>query len=182
HIDIAINAGADAIGFVFARSVRQISIENALLISKDLPEHVMRVAVLLHPNKEDWNKIAQQFKPDAVQTDAADFDYLMVPTSIEKWPVYREHQYGILPPKNKKFIYEGQKSGHGECVDWRKAATFSSLGKLILAGGLSHENISEAIEIVQPFGVDVSSAVESEPGKKDSDKIKAFISNAKKCG
>ena len=111
HIDIAINAGADAIGFVFARSVRQISIENALLISKDLPEHVMRVAVLLHPNKEDWNKIAQQFKPDAVQTDAADFDYLTVPTSIEKWPVYREHQYGILPPKIKNSFMKVRKVG-----------------------------------------------------------------------
>ena len=181
HIDIAINAGADAIGFVFASSIRQISITDALLISKDIPEHVMRVAVLLHPNTEDWNKIAQQFKPDAVQTDAADFDYLTVPTSVQKWPVYREHQHRIKPPKNKKFIYEGQKSGQGECVDWRKAATFSPLGKLILAGGLSHQNISEAIEIVQPFGVDVSSAVESEPGKKDGNKIKAFLRNAKRC-
>lgn len=81
----------------------------------------------------------------------------------------------------KKFVYEGKKSGHGVSVDWNKAALIASKGNLILAGGLSHKNVCEAISLVRPFGVDVSSAVESEPGKKDNNKIKAFIKAAKSC-
>ena len=77
------------------------------------------------------------------------------------------------------FVYEGQKSGHGETVDWVIAAGHSRQGRMILAGGLSAANVGEAIARVAPFGVDVSSAVESRPGVKDPDRIRAFIEAAK---
>ncbi|MFM1593815.1 MAG: phosphoribosylanthranilate isomerase [Woeseiaceae bacterium] len=181
HVETAIEAGADAVGFVFAQSVRQISIKNALKISQNIPKNILRIAVMLHPKQQDWNVIADQFRPDVVQTDATDFEYLSVPSDIEKWPVFREHQRDIEVPMEKKFVYEGKKSGHGVSVDWNKAALIASKGNLILAGGLSHKNVCEAISLVRPFGVDVSSAVESEPGKKDNNKIKAFIKAAKSC-
>ncbi|MDB2543849.1 phosphoribosylanthranilate isomerase [Woeseiaceae bacterium] len=181
HVEIAIEAGADAVGFVFAESVRQISIKNALLITQNIPKNILRVAVMLNPKRQVWQRIAGEFRPDVVQTDIADFEYLSVPSEIEKWPVLREHQGNIEVPRTSKFIYEGKKSGHGACVDWNKAALLKTNDNLILAGGLSHKNISTAISIVRPFGVDVSSAVESEPGRKDINKIKAFIRAAKSC-
>ena len=82
-------------------------------------------------------------------------------------------------PSDQIFIYEGQRSGMGERVDWEKAANYSKKNKMILAGGLSHLNVSEAIAKVKPFGVDVSSAVEASPGKKDIILIEKFIKNAK---
>ena len=179
HIDAAIEFGVDAIGFVFVKSVRQISIEKALEISEGITNKIKRVAVFLDPEESHWNNVLTEFKPDAIQSDADDFLYLRVPSSIEKWPVLREHQSNLMIPKKGKFIYEGKHSGVGERVDWSKAAKFSKQGDLILAGGLSHENVKKAINIVKPFGVDVSSAVESSPGKKSLSLIEKFIRNAK---
>jgi len=181
HVEAAIEAGADAIGFVFAQSVRQISIKNALKITQNIPKNILRIAVMLHPKQQDWNMIANEFRPDVLQTDAVDFEYLSVPRGIERWPVFREHQRDVELPLKRKFVYEGEKSGHGMRVDWDRAALIASKDNLILAGGLSHKNVCEAISLVHPFGVDVSSAVESEPGKKDINKIKAFINAAKSC-
>ncbi len=173
-VDAAVAAGADAIGFVFAESVRKVSPEHACEITNDVPNDVRRVAVMLHPANEEWLKVLQQFEPDVLQTDAADFEELDVPMTVERWPVYREG--GAAPAGQGTFVYEGPKSGRGETVDWSAAAGIAAQGDMILAGGLGVDNVATAIRTVRPFGVDVSSGVESSPGKKDSGLIKQFIS------
>jgi phosphoribosylanthranilate isomerase len=80
------------------------------------------------------------------------------------------------------YLYEGARSGSGETVNWGTAAKVAQQGNMILAGGLSVANVAEAIETVRPFGVDVSSAVESAPGQKDSGLIRKFIRAAKAAG
>jgi phosphoribosylanthranilate isomerase len=85
----------------------------------------------------------------------------------------------VDPKVSVTYLYEGARSGSGETVDWSRAAELARDGNMILAGGLSVMNVARAIAIVRPFGVDVSSAVESAPGEKDSQLIREFISAAK---
>lgn len=177
QVTAAVEAGADAIGFVFAKSIREVSPEQARRLSAAIPAHIRRVAVMRHPQEALWRNVFELFRPDVVQTDIADFDAIHVPTSMESWPVYREG--GVLPAGGSTYIYEGQMSGFGETVDWSRAAKLAESGNMILAGGLSANNVAEAVSTVQPFGVDVSSAVESTPGKKDPDLILEFINAAK---
>lgn len=173
----AVEAGAGAVGFVFARSVREIAPALARASSNLVPCDVKRVAVMLHPSNEEWIRVLDTFEPDVLQTDAEDFDALDVPDFVECWPVYRE---GISRPAGDGiYVYEGPKSGQGETVDWSAAAELAKSGKMILAGGLSAANIAAAVETVKPFGVDVSSAVESSPGEKDQKLIIDFISAAR---
>ena len=120
------------------------------------------------------------FAPDVLQTDAEDFTNLEVPDYVERWPVYREG--GLAPDVTDVFLYEGAKSGRGETVDWSRAAEHAVNGRMLLAGGLTGDNVAEAIATVRPWGVDVSSAVESAPGLKDSEKIAVFINAAKAAG
>lgn len=179
NLNAAIAAGADAIGFVFAESVRQVSVEQALEISRNVPNKVLRVAVMLHPTQEEWRVVSEGFAPDVLQTDVLDFDYLDVADYFARWPVIREGQPETTSKMHDTYVYEGNKSGQGETVDWLAAASIARTGKMILAGGLGPHNVADAIRQVQPFGVDVSSAVESSPGKKDAEKIAAFIAAAK---
>ncbi len=177
HVHAAVDAGADAIGFVFAESVRRVTPAKANAISADVPSHIKRVAVMLHPTNAEWQEVLSEFVPDVLQTDAEDFATLDVPASVEQWPVYREGR--DQPEVRDTYIYEGQKSGKGETVDWSRAATIAGEGRMILAGGLAATNVAEAIAVVRPFGVDVSSAVESAPGQKDALFIREFVSAAK---
>jgi len=176
-VDAAIDAGADALGFVFAKSVREVTPQQAARLTASVPLSVKRVAVMLHPSNEDWQQVLKTFSPDVLQSDADDFSMLDVPTSIERWPVYREG--GIKPSVDIPYVFEGPKSGQGETVDWSQAARLAAHGNMILAGGLGVTNVAEAIATVRPYGVDVSSAVEAAPGQKDSHLIRAFISAAR---
>lgn len=177
-VDAAVAAGADALGFVFARSIREVNARHAALIASKIPRHVLRVAVMLHPTVEHWREVEAIFCPDVLQTDAADFDYLDVPADIARWPVLREG-----PETSKSlpatFVYEGPLSGCGKPVDWQTAAALAKRGNLILAGGLDCDNVALAIEQVAPYGVDVSSAVESKPGIKDPQLIHDFVAAAR---
>ena len=183
HVDASVDAGANAVGFVFADSVRRVSPELAARISNRVPASVKKVAVMLHPTNEEWQGVLAGFVPDVLQTDAGDFENLDVPETIECWPVFREGKKVADPFLGKKgsatFLYEGAKSGAGEKVDWDRAAKIARRGNMILAGGLSVANVAEAIRVVQPFGVDVSSAVESAPGQKDPAMIREFINAAR---
>ncbi len=171
----AVESGADAVGFVFAESVRKISVRRAVEISQRVPETVKRVAVMMHPSVAEWQEVRTGLRPHVLQTDIGDFEHLDVPGEIERWPVLREGGDLGREQLPEIFVYEGALSGSGETVDWRLAARMAKRGNMILAGGLSIANVTEAIKKVAPFGVDVSSGVESAPGEKDATKIKAFI-------
>lgn len=177
HVHAAVAAGADAVGFVFAESVRRIAPADAAFISANVPSNIKRVAVMLHPSDDEWQEVLQEFTPDVLQTDVDDFASLDVPDSIEQWPVIREGS--DRPGTKATYVYEGSRSGQGERVDWSQAASISANGQMILAGGLTADNVADAIATVQPFGVDVSSAVESKPGQKDIQLINKFVSAAK---
>jgi phosphoribosylanthranilate isomerase len=179
-IAAAVEAGADAIGFVFfEKSPRNVAPETAARLAAAIPSHVRRVAVTLHPDPLMWVEIEEILRPDALQTDIGDFSYLDVADGIEKWPVLREGAVPESGPPAGFFVYEGRMSGVGETVDWGVAAELARHGRMILAGGLSAGNVATAIEQVAPQGVDVSSAVESAPGVKDIRMIEAFIAAAK---
>lgn len=178
-VQAAVSAGADAVGFVFAESPRRVTPQHAAEISAQVPQHVKIIAVMLHPSGDEWKEVAEVFQPDVLQTDAADFFSLDVAANIERWPVFRQGAATANEEMPHTFVYEGQKSGRGEKVDWEIAADLAKRGRMILAGGLSASNVADAIRVVAPYGVDVSSAVESEPGKKDAAKIQAFIAAAR---
>lgn len=169
----AVKAGANAVGFVFADSVRRVTPQQARSAALDLPDDVQRVAVMRHPSKEQCRAVLEEFEPDVVQADADDFAGLDIPDNIERWPVIREGAAAMDLPD--VFLYEGSNSGRGETVDWASAARFARRGRMILAGGLGPENVVTAIRTTRPWGVDVSSGVESSHGRKDHELIQRFV-------
>ena len=171
----AIDAGADAIGFVFAESPRRVSVEQAFQAVSGVGASVKRVAVMRHPSKSEWQEVLENFAPDVLQTDIEDLAELDVPSYVQACPVFREG--GRIPALDLPyvFVYEGQSSGAGETVDWVRAAEISKKGRMVLAGGLDSGNVARAIRETHPWGVDVSSGVESSPGVKDKEKIRQFI-------
>lgn len=177
----ALDAGADAIGFVFADSVRRISPADARKLAIDIPPDVTKVAVMKNPSHAEWEEVFEVFQPDAIQTDLVDIALLEISHSVRTWPVVREKIDKLKRKIPGCFVYEGPKSGSGQTVDWEVAAHMTRHGHMILAGGLSPVNVAEAIQVVQPYGVDVSSGVEAKPGKKDPDKIRDFISAVRKA-
>jgi len=178
-VKAAVAAGADAVGFVFAESVRRVTPADALKASRYLPGRVRRVAVMRHPADSEWQQVLETFAPDVLQTDVEDFDSLDVPDGVERWPVIREGHPAIDDELPAVFLYEGVRSGRGQTVDWQRASEIARCGKMILAGGLGVDNVATAIRTVDPYGVDVSSAVESRPGVKDPQLIRLFISAAR---
>tara|TARA_R110002049_G_scaffold20717_13_gene75974 strand:- start:4882 stop:5481 length:600 start_codon:yes stop_codon:yes gene_type:complete len=175
----AVAAGADALGFVFAESVRRVTPAEARAAALPAPRDILRVAVMRHPANDEWQQVLKEFEPDVLQTDIEDFAQLDVPETVLRWPVIREGSdalYGELPDT---FLYEGRNSGQGETVDWKKAGEIAARGRMILAGGLDARNVAAAIHAARPYGVDVSSAVESAPGRKDPTMICEFIDAAR---
>jgi phosphoribosylanthranilate isomerase len=174
----AVDGSADAIGFVFAPSRRQVTPQQALELTQDVPARIARVAVMQHPGQVLFDEVWHVFRPDVLQTDAEDLPSLCLPEELRVIPVIREGHTleGSLPPR---MLYEGRVSGTGETADWVAAAELACRTQLILAGGLTVANVAAAIANVRPFGVDVSSGVEREPGIKDPHRIQAFIRAAR---
>lgn len=173
-IEAAVEAGADAIGFVFHEpSPRNVAARSAAFLARGLPRGLLCVAVTRHPRREDVERVLESFVPDAWQTDAEDLRALELPVSIERWPVLRcAAGDGALP---RRLVFDAPSSGEGLRADWRAAAVLARQSELVLGGGLDASNVGDAICSVRPFGVDVSSGVESSPGVKDPARIRGFI-------
>lgn len=170
----AVDAGAQAIGFVFAASPRRVSISQAREIAKAVPPGVLRVAVFRRPSETDVLSVVEGFDPDVVQ---ADHDTLRELPGVAMLPVYREG--GEVEPSGGRFLFEGPTSGVGRSVELNRASRMARIGEMILAGGLGPGNVGEAIAEVRPYGVDVSSGVESSPGVKSPELIRAFVAAAR---
>ncbi|MFO7285824.1 MAG: phosphoribosylanthranilate isomerase [Gammaproteobacteria bacterium] len=179
-IEAAAKAGANAVGFVFARSPRQISPRNARALADDLPAGMLKVAVFRHPEAELVGDVIETLEPDWIQTDAEDFAGLTLPAGCEPLPVYRS---GTVPPGPLpgRMLYEGPVSGVGRTADWDEARRLAAGTDLVLAGGLSPANVADAIFAVRPWGVDVSSGVERAPGQKDPARIAEFVTRAREA-
>lgn len=170
----AVEAGADAVGFVFAESPRRVTPKRARQLCEALSPVVIRVAVMRHPVATEWQAVADGFEPDWLQTDAADFAGLDVAERFGRLAVYRDAQ-ALAPATDEPVLYEAAVSGQGALADWQRAAELARGHKLVLAGGLTPDNVGDAITAVRPWGVDVSSGVESKRGVKDVGRIAAFL-------
>jgi phosphoribosylanthranilate isomerase len=177
-VSAAVAGHADAIGFVFAPSVRRVSVATALALAQPARGRALCVAVTMHPSAQEVADILTHFQPDVLQTDAEDLSALHLPKSLTVWPVLRAVSTSALAPR---VLFEGPRSGTGKVADWRSAQQLALQTQLILAGGLSPVNVAEAIATVKPFGVDVSSGVESQPGRKDAQKVEQFITRARRA-
>ena len=170
----ALEAHVEAIGFVFARSVRELAPESAAALARPARGRVRCVAVTRHPTQAAVDEIVRVFAPDLLQSDAEDFATLRLPAALETLAVVREG--GALPlPLPGRILFEGPASGRGAVSDWSVAAALARRTQLVLAGGLNAVNVAAAIAQVQPFGVDVSSGVEERPGVKSPAAIMSFV-------
>ena len=185
----ACEAGADALGFVFAPEAkkrnRYIEPDAAAAIVRQLPPFVTTVGVCVNASAQELGRYLGFL--DCVQLHGEERPE-DVPEPARTIKVFRAgpgFAIGAMKAFNTRAwlldaCVPGARGGSGERCDWALAREAVAMGKpIILAGGLSPENVSEAVETVRPWGVDTSGGVESAPGKKDHDRIRAFIHNAK---
>jgi len=177
----ALEAGADAIGFVFAASPRQVTPARAAELARPARGRATCVAVTLHPTQAEVDAILAGFAPDALQTDAEDFAALSLPATVARLPVLRSGRAIEVAAAYARILFEGPRSGTGRVADWDAARTLAARSEVILAGGLHPDNVAEAIAQVRPFGVDVSSGVEHAPGRKDPARIALFVERARRA-
>ena len=179
-------SGADFIGFVFAPSSRSIAPEDAANITQQLSLKLKKVGVFVNESIETIEAIATQVGLDIIQLHgdeseafAKKLSYPIIkafsidkvePNQIRSYPA----EYLLIDSPGEEY-----RGGSGKAFSWKLLDELNiTREKLILAGGLSSENINQAIELVRPFGVDVSSGVETKK-QKDHEKIKSFIAHAK---
>jgi phosphoribosylanthranilate isomerase len=177
----SLDAGVEAIGFVFAQSVRQLTPARAATLAAPARGRVLCTAVTRHPSQQTIDEIVAVFKPDLLQTDAADLPGLRIPGQLPLLPVFRQAP-ADGQPLPMRLLFEGLTSGSGQTCDWQAAGRLAGQTELILAGGLTAGSVAAAIEEVRPFGVDVSSGVEERPGIKSRVEIARFVSAARSAG
>ncbi|CEG27499.1 phosphoribosylanthranilate isomerase [Bacillus sp. B-jedd] len=186
----AIEQGADALGFVFAQSKRRICPDTAKNIIELLPKHIQKVGVFVNEPKKNIEKIAHysglthlQLHGDETPVFCRSFSYPVIKAfnigsdeDLLKIKDYECESYLLDSPRTKS------RGGTGMTFDWTILSSGKiESGKIILAGGLDSENVGMAINLVNPYMVDVSSGVETD-GIKDHDKIRKFIQIAKQSG
>jgi phosphoribosylanthranilate isomerase len=199
---VAVEAGVDALGFIFARhSPRCISADRAAEIIRELPPEIEKVGVFTNAPVDEVFAVAQQAGLTAVQLHGSEtpddarrldspcagcrlrvFKSLHVAEaqgiSFAESRVLGEHFDALLLDSSKPGF-----GGTGRTFDWEQAAPLIKMlgvtSKLIVAGGLTPENVGEAIAKFRPYGVDAVTGAEREPGKKDHDKVRAFVKAAR---
>ncbi|GAX62718.1 N-(5'-phosphoribosyl)anthranilate isomerase [Candidatus Scalindua japonica] len=184
----AVDYGADAIGFVFAKSIRKVSKERARSIIRKLPPFVTTVGLFVNETADNMEAAFRFCGLNAIQLHGNEppetLNRLKDIITIKAFRIQNERDITpIKKYKPKAILLDGysknQMGGTGICFDWNIVEKLKTSIPIIVAGGLSHLNVAEAIKIVQPYGVDVSSGVENMPGKKDKKLIKKFIDAVK---
>ena len=187
----AVEAGGDALGFVFyENSPRHISFEAAQDIIRHLPPFVAKVGVFVDSTEEAVRRGVGECGIDTLQFHGGETpEFCRVFTSLKVYKAFRVQNLESLEALpsywTDAWLLDGfapdELGGTGATFNWELAREARKLGRpIILAGGLTPENVAQAVRQVQPYGVDVSSGVESAPGKKDPAKVREFIVAAKR--
>lgn len=185
----AVEAGADALGFMFyAPSPRCVSFASAVEIIRELPPLVAKVGVFVNPTEEEVRRAIAECGIDTLQFHGEETPEFCRGFGLKVIKAFRVRDAESLQP-TKDFSTEawlldsyvaGQLGGTGARFNWDLATDAVRRHRsVLLAGGLTPENAAEAVRKVRPYGLDVSSGVESAPGKKDAAKVRAFIAAAK---
>lgn len=193
----AADAGADAIGFVFAPSSRQVTPAQARRIGRDLPPFVLKVGVFVDPSLDELRRGASEAGLHIVQLHGDEDNDLI--RTVQGWgfPVIKSVPVGkgdildnLVPIEANGLLLDTyhpqQAGGTGQTFDWslarRGEARLRAAGRrtpIILAGGLGPDNVEQAVRTVRPYAVDVSSGVEKSPGQKCPDKMIQFVQKAR---
>jgi phosphoribosylanthranilate isomerase len=182
---LSVAMGADAVGFVFAPSTRQIAAQKVYDITRRLPPEILTVGVFRNEHPSRVVELAHRAGVKAVQLHgretreqtkeiAGHFRWVIKAFGADDENLPKADMYGT-----DMILLDAPSPGGGKVFDWSIAGDAPDSMKLILAGGLTPENVDAAVQEVRPWGVDVASGVEKEPGKKDAMKVKRFIENAK---
>jgi phosphoribosylanthranilate isomerase len=182
---LAVAMGADAVGFVFAPSPRQIAPQVAYDITRRLPpeiltvgvfrdEHPSRVVDIVHRSGVKAAQLHGHETPAQVQEVARSVRWVIKAFAAGSAAARDARSYGT-----DLVLVDAPSPGSGKVFDWTLVADVPDGLRIILAGGLTPDNVADAVEAVEPWGVDVSSGVESAPGRKDAMKVKRFIDHAR---
>ncbi len=184
---LAVSLGASAIGFIFAPSPRQVSVQLAADIAKRLPEHVLTVGVFRDEAPQRVVETVHASGLGAAQlhghetAEATTWVRKRVPTVIKAFragerAISRFDEFGA-----DYLLVDGDNPGSGQVFDWRLAEGVVDPHRLIVSGGLRPDNVAHAVANLRPAGVDVATGVESSPGRKDPLLLRDFIVNARKA-
>jgi phosphoribosylanthranilate isomerase len=185
---LAVAMGADAVGFIFAPSPRQIAPQVAADIAKRLPPEIVTVGVFRDEAPERVLSIANQAGLRGVQLHGRE------PVATARWLASRVPMViQALPAGDARvrtaaefgahvILLDAPHPGSGQVFDWALAGELPTGQRLMVAGGLTPDNVAAAIARTRPWGVDAVSGVESEPGRKDPIKVREFIAAARDAG
>ena len=184
---LAVGLGATAIGFIFAPSPRQITPTAAGDIAKRLPSEVLTVGVFRDEAPSRVVELMQRSGLVAAQlhghetAEASRYVAERVGLTIKAFTagdpaIGRFSEFGA-----RYLMVDGSSPGSGKVFDWRLAEGVVDPSRLIVSGGLRPDNVADAIAHLRPFGVDVATGVESSPGRKDPQKVRDFVANARRA-
>lgn len=178
-VKTAVSAGADYIGFVFAPSKRQVTVEQAIELVKFIPSHIQKVGVFVSPSRVELLEAVDKVGLDFVQVHGQVVDKLFENLPCGSIQAVQVDEGGHVPNSQANYLlFDAPVAGSGQTFDWGRLDTTGLAQPFFIAGGLNEDNVARAIQHFSPFAVDVSSGVETD-GQKDHEKIRRFIERVK---
>ena len=178
-VKTAVSAGADYIGFVFAPSKRQVTVEQATELAKFIPSHIQKVGVFVSPSRAELLEAVDKVGLDFVQVHGQVVDKLFENLPCASIQAVQVDGNGHVPNSQADYLlFDAPVAGSGQTFDWGQLDTTELAQPFFIAGGLNEDNVARAIQHFSPFAVDVSSGVETD-GQKDHEKIRRFIERVK---
>ena len=178
-VKTAVSAGADYIGFVFAPSKRQVTLEQAIELAKFIPSHIQKVGVFVSPSRAELLEAVDKVGLDFVQVHGQVVDKLFENLPCASIQAVQVDGNGHVPNSQADYLlFDAPVAGSGQTFDWGRLDTTELAQPFFIAGGLNEDNVARAIQHFSPFAVDVSSGVETD-GQKDHEKIRRFIERVK---
>ena len=178
-VKTAVSVGADYIGFVFAPSKRQVTVEQATELAKIIPTNVNKVGVFVSPSRAELLEAVDKVGLDLVQVHGQVADDLFEDLPCASIQAVQVDGDGHVPNSQADYLlFDAPVAGSGQTFDWGQLDTTELAQPFFIAGGLNEDNVARAIQHFSPFAVDVSSGVETD-GQKDHEKIRRFIERVK---